>query len=225
MRRSTSARTWPKRSLARAATRNLRVQIPAFSRRRPRKRPSTRLKPQLEKIGAPMFFYQIIDPNKHPAQDTVNGIIMILSVMAMLSLALGLFLVINTVNAIVAQQVPQIGMMKAIGGTTRQMLLLYLSSVLIYGLLALLARPAAGRAGRARSDQLHAAADGDPSPIRSFASRNPAVIQQGSWSPCSCRCWRPCGRSSRGVRITVREAISNLWHRRQLTARACSIGC
>ena len=47
---------------------------------------------------------------------------MILSVMAVLSLGLGLFLVINTVNAIVAQQVPQIGMMKAIGGTTRQMM-------------------------------------------------------------------------------------------------------
>ena len=63
---------------------------------------------------------------------------MILSVMAILSLVLGLFLVINTVNAIVAQQVPQIGVMKAIGGTTRQMLVLYLSGVLIYGLLALL---------------------------------------------------------------------------------------
>ena len=70
--------------------------------------------------------------------------------MAILSLALGLFLVINTVNAIVAQQVPQIGVLKAIGGTTRQMMVLYLSGVLIYGVIALvLAVPLAALATNA----------------------------------------------------------------------------
>ena len=56
--------------------------------------------------------------------------------MGVLALGLGLFLVVNTINALVAQQIPQIGIMKAIGGTTRQMMTLYLGSVLIYGLLA-----------------------------------------------------------------------------------------
>lgn len=79
----------------------------------------TELKPLLDRIGAPVFFYQVDPPDKHPAQDTVNGVTYILGVMAILSLTLGLFLVINTINAIVAQQVPQIGVMKAIGGTAR----------------------------------------------------------------------------------------------------------
>jgi putative ABC transport system permease protein len=116
---------------------HLRVQLPAFSQQEA-EAVVARLKLQLEKIGAPVFFYQIQPPNKHPAQDILNGIMTILSVMAILSLGLGLFLVINTVNAIVAQQVPQIGVIKAIGGSTRQLMVLYLSGVLAYGLIALL---------------------------------------------------------------------------------------
>ena len=113
----------------------LRVQVPVFSEKAAQDTVDL-LKTQLEKMSAPVFFYQIQPPNEHPLQDAINLIILILNVMAILSLGLGLLLVINIVNAIVAQQVPQIGMMKAIGGTTRQMLQLYLSGVLVYGVLA-----------------------------------------------------------------------------------------
>ena len=96
------------------------------------------LKDTLEKMNVPVFFYRTYDPNKHFLQDMVNGVIMITTVMGVLALGLGLFLVVNTINALVAQQIPQIGIMKAIGGTTRQVMTLYLGSVLIYGLLALI---------------------------------------------------------------------------------------
>ncbi|MCG3211905.1 MAG: hypothetical protein FOGNACKC_05551 [Anaerolineae bacterium] len=79
---------------------------------------------------------KVIDPGKHPAQDPVNGIFLILQIMAFAALILGLFLVYNTITAIISQQVPQIGVLKAIGATRGQILLLYYTMVFIYGLLA-----------------------------------------------------------------------------------------
>jgi putative ABC transport system permease protein len=48
------------------------------------------------------------------------------------------FLVVNTITAILAQQVRQIGIMKAIGARRRQIVAMYLGMVLLYGGLALL---------------------------------------------------------------------------------------
>jgi putative ABC transport system permease protein len=81
---------------------------------------------------------KITDPAKHPAQDPIDGIFFILQVMAYAALVLGLFLVYNTVTAIISQQIPQIGVLKAIGATRGQILRLYYSTILIYGLMAVL---------------------------------------------------------------------------------------
>lgn len=77
-------------------------------------------------------------PDKHFIQNDVDSVFFILTVLAVFSLILGLFLVYNTITAIVSQQVSQIGMMKAIGATFGQILRVYFSQVLIYALLALL---------------------------------------------------------------------------------------
>ena len=184
----------------------LGVQIPTFSEAAAEE-VVDELKPQLEKIGAPVFFYQVTPPAKHPAQDTVNGVNFIMGVMAILSLTLGLFLVINTVNAIVAQQVPQIGVMKAIGGTTSQMLGLYLSGVLVYGLLALLvAVPLGGLAASAVTNLLLQMFVIPPEP--GFRLSQAAVTAQVIVSllvPLLAALWPVFS----GVRITVREAISS----------------
>jgi len=190
---------------ARGYTR-VRVQIPVFSETAAED-VVTRLKPQLEKIGAPVFLYQITPPTKHPMQDMVNGVNFILGVMAILSLMLGLFLVINTVNAIVAQQVPQIGVMKSIGGTTPQMLGLYLSGVMVYGLLALLITlPLGVLATSAVTNMLLGMFAVPPDPV--FRWSQPAVITQVVVCllvPLLAALWPIFA----GVRITVREAISN----------------
>ncbi|HXV42615.1 MAG TPA: ABC transporter permease, partial [Anaerolineae bacterium] len=81
---------------------------------------------------------RVMDPNKHFLQNSLDAIFLILGVMGGLALILGLLLVYNTITAIVGQQVTQIGVMKAIGAGTGQILLIYFSGVLIYGLLALL---------------------------------------------------------------------------------------
>ena len=62
----------------------------------------------------------------------MDAIFLVLGVMAALALILSLFLVYNTINAIISQQVDQIGVMKAVGARTWQILLIYLLTVLTY---------------------------------------------------------------------------------------------
>lgn len=78
------------------------------------------------------------DPSEHFVQDDLDGVFFILTVLAVISLVLGLFLVYNTITAIMTQQVQQIGMMKAIGATFPRLLAVYFGQILAYALLALL---------------------------------------------------------------------------------------
>ncbi len=78
------------------------------------------------------------DPDHALQQSFLDGLNTILLVMAAFSMALSVFLVVNTINAIVSQQVTQIGIMKTIGGEYGQIVTLYLAGVVVYGLLSLL---------------------------------------------------------------------------------------
>jgi putative ABC transport system permease protein len=104
---------------------------------------ATRLEDRIDGEGVEVFpgtvdDTKIVFPGKHPAQEPINGVFFILQAMAFAALILGLFLVFNTITAIISQQIPQIGVLKAIGATTGQILLLYYTVVLIYGLLAII---------------------------------------------------------------------------------------
>lgn len=96
-----------------------------------------RVQERLEKQGVTSF-RQILDPNKHFFQDQLDGLFLLLGVLGALSLILGLLLVYNTVTALISQQVDQIGIMKALGARTGQILRLYLTNIFLYGLLAML---------------------------------------------------------------------------------------
>ena len=93
---------------------------------------------KLQKIGVSVAYTEPLHPTEHYLQEMINGVGMVLSVMAIASLGLSTMLVINTMNALIAQQIPQIGIMKAIGGLRRQISILYLSAILIYALISLL---------------------------------------------------------------------------------------
>jgi len=77
-------------------------------------------------------------PDQFTNQDALDTIFLTLTVLAVAMLILGLFLVYNTINAVITQQVNQIGMMKAIGARFGQILLIYMSLVWVYAGLALL---------------------------------------------------------------------------------------
>ena len=65
--------------------------------------------------------------------DTAVGI---LNFFGGIILLLSGFLVINTISALIAQQVNQIGIMKLVGASRGQMIVMYLSLVLVYGVIA-----------------------------------------------------------------------------------------
>lgn len=84
------------------------------------------------------FQSRIIPPGIPPAAEILNAIFLILGLIGVIIIALGVFLVYNSVNAIITQQVDQIGVMKAIGASSRQVFLGYFMLVLAYGILAAL---------------------------------------------------------------------------------------
>jgi putative ABC transport system permease protein len=92
---------------------------------------------KLEQGDTTVFWLQVNKPGEYPLQSIINALVMLLTVLGVLSLLLGTFLLVNTVSAILTQQVRQVGIMKAIGARRDQILRMYLILVGAYGVLAL----------------------------------------------------------------------------------------
>ncbi|MFQ5575491.1 MAG: ABC transporter permease [Anaerolineae bacterium] len=97
-----------------------------------------RVKSKIEKSGRNVPVMQIHQPGKLPLDNYFQAISLILGALGFLSLFLSGFLVVNTISALLAQQIRQIGVMKAIGAGAGQLMVMYLALVMIFGLLALL---------------------------------------------------------------------------------------
>lgn len=128
-----------------------------------------RVEQKIDDSGRTVAARSIPEPGKYPLSDALAGLGAALVGIGALTLVGGLFLVINTINALLAQQMRQIGIMKAIGARTSQLVVLYMSFVVIYSLLAaLVALPLAAFGGRAFSGTLGAALN-----IKMQGSRTP----------------------------------------------------
>lgn len=73
----------------------------------------------------------------HPNFIYVNAIAILLFVLGFMIVFLSSFLIINTLSAIMNHQIEQIGIMKSIGGTEKQIYAIYIVLIFILGLLAL----------------------------------------------------------------------------------------
>ncbi len=97
------------------------------------------LKERLQRAGTQTSnLYTVREPGEHWGRDTTKSFTLILSLIGIFSLVLSGFLVVNTVTALMMEQKRQIGIMKAIGGTGKQIIGMYLVLVICYGILALL---------------------------------------------------------------------------------------
>lgn len=76
--------------------------------------------------------------NKHPMTDMLLAMLGILGALGGLIIVLGSSLIINTLNALLAQQRRQIGVMKLIGARSTQILGMYLTLIVAYSLIALI---------------------------------------------------------------------------------------
>ena len=99
----------------------------------------------LTSINVPRF-------NEHPHQWQLNTLLFLQGSIGLLALLLGAVLVSQLMAAILAKQVRQIGILKAIGASSQQVLRMYLTMVLLMGVAAgLIAIPLAVSSGYAFS--------------------------------------------------------------------------
>jgi len=161
---------------------------------------------RLKRAGLEVYFVSVYQPGHHFAWSISQGVFFILSVLGYLTVLLSCFLIVNTVTAIMTQQTRQIGIMKAVGGGTSQVFIMYLVLILGFGVIAvLIAVPIAGIAAQNIGGGMAAYLNFDPMPFKLYPA---AIIQQilvALVVPVLAALW-PVYNS---VRITVREAISD----------------
>src|SRR6185369_15009799 len=75
-------------------------------------------------------------PGKHPHSDLTGILLLAMSSFGLFILALSGIIVINLLTAMMASQVRQIGVMKAIGGTRSQIARIYFAQALFLGIAA-----------------------------------------------------------------------------------------
>ncbi len=89
-------------------------------------------------------------PGKPLLDGGIQAALLILWALSILALLLSMMLVINTISALLSQQVQQIGTLKALGAETRHIITMYAAAVIIFGTFAwLIAVPVGTIAGRA----------------------------------------------------------------------------
>ncbi len=160
---------------------------------------------RLERAGVLVFFTLVFPPGEHPAQNFLDTFSLILGAMGLLSLLLGGFLIINTLSAILAQQVKQIGIMKSIGARTNQVTGMYIVLVLLFGVLALIiAIPLGALGSQALASIFAGLLNFDIEGIPFY----PKVILVQTVIAIFTPLLAAAFPIWRGVRVTVREAIS-----------------
>ncbi len=161
---------------------------------------------QMEKAGYPVLFTLVLPPGEHPGQTFLDTLGVLLSAMGILSLLLSSFLIINTLSAILAQQVRQIGIMKSIGAKTLQITVMYIVMVCLFSLLSLIIAVPLGALGGWTLASLFAG-------FLNFDISGLAINPQVVFIQASIALLIPLIAAIypifRGVRVSVREAISD----------------
>jgi putative ABC transport system permease protein len=106
------------------------------------------VKNKIEKSGRDVQRMDEKLSSKHPMTDSILAVIGVLGALGGLITVLSSSLIINTLNALLTQQLRQIGIMKLVGGRSYQIMGMYLTLIIAYGLIALiLAVPLGALAG------------------------------------------------------------------------------
>ncbi len=161
---------------------------------------------RIKRAGATVDYVRVYQPGHHFAYSISQGMFSILSVLGWMTVLLSGFLIVNTITALMTQQVRQIGIMKATGAETRQILGMYVALILAFGAAALaLAVPLANAAAKTIGDGMAGWLNFFPANYRGYNSTlvEQAIVALGV--PLLAALW-PLFRS---VRITVREALSD----------------
>ena len=161
----------------------------------------------VESHGHPVQGVDIPRPGKHVHADIMGVLLVAMSMFGFLVLILSGILVVNLLVGMMASQVRQIGMMKAIGGSRSQVCLIYFGQAIMLGFAALLVSlPIGMLGGRALSRSLAALLNFD---VTSYALPLWVYLVVGTAAlvvpllAASFPIWR-------GSAISVREALADV---------------
>ena len=96
------------------------------------------VKSLIESRGHEVWRVDVPPPGKHPHSDLTGMLLLAMSSFGLFVLVLSGILVVNLLTAMMASQVRQIGVMKAIGGTRWQIARIYFSQALFIGIAAVI---------------------------------------------------------------------------------------
>jgi putative ABC transport system permease protein len=156
--------------------------------------------------GHPVHQLRIPPPAQHPHQKQMATILLMMLAFAIMALLLSAILVANSLTAMLARQVREIGVMKTIGATSGQIGGLYAALVGLLGLTALaLAVPASIHGARAFSARIAAMLNLERADVSIPGWVFGALVLAGILVPLAVAAV-PIRRASR---ITVRQAIDD----------------
>jgi len=160
----------------------------------------------LKEAGLQTVGYSLEKPGYHFSQQIVDGIFVVLTGMGIISLALSAFLIVNTMNALLSQQIWQIGIFKVVGATFGRVVRIYLGVALLYGILALtIAVPLSALGAQFMTGWMLSTINVVPGPMRLVPASAIVQIAVGLLVPLLAALMPVIG----GARVSCREAISN----------------
>jgi putative ABC transport system permease protein len=160
----------------------------------------------VENRGARVRRVDVPKPGQHPHADLMGLLLLLMAAFGFFALTLSGVLVVNLLTALLASQVRQIGVMKAIGGSDARIAALYLAQALLLGGAAfVLAIPAGLWGGRALSRYLAVFLNFDLASLAVPAWVFALSALVGLVVPVVAAA-RPV---LRGVAVTVREALAD----------------
>lgn len=92
------------------------------------------VKERLEDHGTTVFSIRVPQPGEHQLTPMVRSVILLFITLAVLSLILSVFLMVNTIDAMLKRETLVIGVLKAVGAPERDVVGLYLVTVLFFAL-------------------------------------------------------------------------------------------
>jgi putative ABC transport system permease protein len=105
----------------------------------------------IEPAGYKVFAMSIMSPDGTPgdywAKQQVSGVLLMLQIMSILAILLCGGLMVNTISAVLVQQIKQIGIMRSVGASRRQIIMLYLGYVSVLSVIGLVIAIPLGIAG------------------------------------------------------------------------------
>lgn len=159
----------------------------------------------MKRDGMQVYRFSIAQTNFHPLSSIVNALVGILLLLGILVVFLSGSLIANTLQALMGQQLRQIGVMKLLGARRRQVVQLYLSLILTFSVISLMIAIPAGAWAALETSRL--AANLLNATLQPHAVKPLALVIQGVVA-IAVPLLSGISPVLKGARVSVKEAMS-----------------